>query len=126
MQQLGVPGFGPNDGTLAERLSRNLATTNPVNLTSYLGDGFFGAATELQNRTVIHELLHSIFYNGASLDGGHVGIAGALGLSIPSIEDLRRQYPEGTPDNVLEKLRDDVASEAINGYLDNNCGAPRN
>jgi len=126
MFSLGFPGYAANDPlTLSQKLTAADATTNPVTRTVYLGEGFYGLGGPDQNRTVLHEMLHAIFYNGNSLDGGHVGVATALGIAVGSLEDFRKKYP-GTPDSILEKLRDLDASELLNDFLDNNCGVARN
>ena len=126
MVSLGFPGYAANDPlTLADKLTSANATTNPVTRTVYLGGGFYNLGGSDQDRTVLHEMLHAIFYNGNTLDGGHVAIAGALNLSIPSMDSLRTKYP-GFSDEWLAALRESEASGAINTYLDNNCGVPRN
>lgn len=126
MHALGFPGFGPNDTvTLGQQLSGAYAVANSVTRTIYLGDNFF-ASEGRQPQTVLHEILHLIFYNGADLSGDHLSVANALALEYPSIEDLRSQYPAGTPEVVLRAIQDQEASGAVDDFLTSNCGVPRN
>jgi hypothetical protein len=97
MVSLGFPGYARNDPlTLADKLTSADATANPVTRTVYLGGGFYNLGGSEQDRTVLHEMLHAIFYNGNTLNGGHVGIATALGIAVESLADIRKKYPEGT------------------------------